>query len=84
MLLFGVQCFKIYVYIIKRKCVLIQYTIHIYIEVRIAAFYVYKPDSRSIYKWGCSSGVERALRMREAPGSIPGISTFCSIKFYFN
>nr|CDS28902.1 Mariner Mos1 transposase [Hymenolepis microstoma] len=24
--------------------------------------------------WGCSSVVERSLRMREAPGSIPGIS----------
>ena len=28
--------------------------------------------------WGCSSVVERALSMREAPGSIPGIS-----KIYF-
>ena len=25
--------------------------------------------------WGCSSVVERTLRMCEAPGSIPGIST---------
>lgn len=29
-----------------------------------------------LVRWGCSSVVERSLRMWEAPGSIPGISTF--------
>ena len=31
--------------------------------------------------WGCSSVVERSLRMRDAPGSIPGISRFFMIIF---
>ena len=70
----------------------IYYTI--LVEVRITVFYVYKPDSHSLIKWGCSSGVERALRMREAPGSIPGISTLFNapilsnpgfaLKFFFS
>ena len=25
--------------------------------------------------WGCSSVVERSIRIRDAPGSIPGVST---------
>ena len=32
--------------------------------------------------WGCSSVVERPLRMREAPGSIPGISNVISFFFF--
>ena len=30
-------------------------------------------------EWGCSSVVERSIRIRDAPGSIPGVSiVFCS------
>lgn len=32
-------------------------------------------NHESVECWGCSSVVERSLRMREAPGSNPGIST---------
>ena len=28
-----------------------------------------------MYSWGCSSVVERSIRIRDAPGSIPGVST---------
>ena len=30
--------------------------------------------------WGCSSVVERSLRMRDAPGSIPGVSMIFGLK----
>ena len=34
---------------------------------------------RMLFSWGCSSVVERLLRMREVLGSTPSISTFCKI-----
>ena len=40
---------------------------------------LYRLTNVPAFHWGCSSGVERSLRMRDVLGSIPSISTHFSI-----
>ncbi len=53
-----------------------QATIYLFMSLQLLLCCAILLLSRSISTRGCSSVVERMLCMYEAPGSIPGISTF--------